>query len=745
MKSVLRLIYKKIQVQLPQLSGLLLLIAIGTAFFVTLFSIALRYEEAAEQFFISQAYADVVFYGTFCEESVRILSELDGIVSAKGRVVRDFREGERVIRVITLTEGINSPYIYTGRKPSDEMEALILRRNAYATGVSVGDRIFLGDREVIITGLAASPEYIYLVKNERITMAQPDIFGVAFVTSGFFQYEYNEIVALTGCGFCINKASDTVNAFRTITRETQINYIFFREELAILRTFAYIFPFVFALLIAVVIYVMLSRMIQKDKKQIGILKALGIPDNKIIFIYLSQFCFTALIGALIGCTASFFIGDVIIGIFTAIFEVPGLYFTIYLNLWIIAIITSVLLCALSGLIALASVLSLLPAHAMRPRQPRGGRSIFLEEIGFLWNKMSFNSRYAFKNSLRNKGRFLTVVLGMCGTGMLLTFSLGFYNSVINLQDKYFNGFANYDVIISLDFFPLSFNHPVQRRIDNSQKALILPVGVQGNNYTLTITDNDFDMFNLPETAKQSGIIIPALFAERWGVQAGDVLKIREDGNFLEIDDFYVIVSAVIPQYLGLMMFTGFDYINRASDDIPQAYNTIFGRTGDMESLILYLISNDIDFTTIYDDKTTFNSVMEVMSVLIWLMIGFSVVLGFTVLYSVGMINLSAREYEYMFIGVMGYPHKKILTAYIKEITFQLILAIPASFYLGYLLLDNIRGAFSNNNFVIPAVILPQSYIVSALSVIGVTAVTVFITSRHIERLDIVEGLKARDD
>jgi len=264
----------------------------------------------------------------------------------------------------------------------------------------------------------------------------------------------------------------------------------------------------------------------------------------------------------------------------------------------------------------------------------------------------------------------------------------------------------------------------------------MPVNVLGEKYTLVIAENEFDMFNVSNSALHNGIIIPEFFADRWGVRAGDLIV---------MDDYYTKVSAVIPQYLGLMLFTSFDYINRAIDDMPEVYNTIFGRNQDLEALASYLKYNDIDFTTIYDDKTSFDSVMGMMSVLIWVLIAFSIILGFTVLYSVGMINLSAREYEYMFMGVMGYPLNGILMAHIKETFGQLIIAIPLGFLLGYLLLESVKGAFSSNNFVISAVIFPQSYFISALLVIGVIAILALLTSRHIERLDVVEGLKSQDD
>ncbi|MCL2809529.1 MAG: ABC transporter permease, partial [Treponema sp.] len=378
-----RLVQRKIKRHIPQLLGLVLLLIVGVCFFITLFTIVLRFEETAEQYFIDNSYADITFYGTFNEEDVKELSNLDGVLSAQGRTVRDFREGGRyaifstvrnecIYRAITLTD-INIPYIYEGRMPTNETECILLRRNARALGFSIGDKLRLGGKLLTITGLAASPEYIYMVQNERTMMAQPDRFAVVFVTNDFFEDEnsevlqdewqqsFNEIVVLTDRSISVSEASQVIGAFRTELQKDQINHYLYRNDLDEIRSFAYIFPLVFAVLIAVVIYVMLSRTIQKDRKQIGTMKALGLSDKKIIGIYLWQFCIAAFVGALLGCAAAVIVTDSIIGIFSSMFEVPTLKFVFYPNLWFFALFVSVLLCVVSGLISLFPILPLLPA------------------------------------------------------------------------------------------------------------------------------------------------------------------------------------------------------------------------------------------------------------------------------------------------------------------------------------------------------------------------------------------------
>jgi hypothetical protein len=111
----------------------------------------------------------------------------------------------------------------------------------------------------------------------------------------------------------------------------------------------------------------------------------------------------------------------------------------------------------------------MPAQMMRLRMPSGSRRTLLERAGFLWKRLSFNTRYAFKSALRNKGRFIAVLLGMCGSCALLTFALGIFNSSEYTQKAYFDDFANYDALIEISPLPLEMKHPVQDHLDEVNK------------------------------------------------------------------------------------------------------------------------------------------------------------------------------------------------------------------------------------------------------------------------------------
>lgn len=149
----IRLILRKTHTNIPQLTSLVLLLMVGVCFFITLFTIARRYEGRAEEYFIDNAYADVTFYGVFTDNDIEKVAARQGVLSAQGRRVQDFREGGTIFRVISLTDAINTPFLYDGRLPKTDEECVLLRRSAKAMGLSIGDIVRLGERVATITGL----------------------------------------------------------------------------------------------------------------------------------------------------------------------------------------------------------------------------------------------------------------------------------------------------------------------------------------------------------------------------------------------------------------------------------------------------------------------------------------------------------------------------------------------------------------------------------------------------------------
>lgn len=736
-KSIFRLIFRKMRHNLPQLIGMTLLVIVGAAFFVTLYTIYLSYDRQANHLFETQGYADVTYYGSFDSNDLAVVAQKKGIRQARGRNVRDIRDGDITLRAVGLTDDINTPYLYEGVLPEDSTQCALLSKHARARGIGLGDILRLEGRRLKVCGLVASPEYVYMVQNERAMMAQPERFGVVFVNESFFEEGYGEIVALGDIGKDV--AEDlgvTIGAVKTVMQSDQLNKVLFGEDLKQIRTFAYVFPLIFALLIIMIVYVMIKRTISMEGRQIGVYKALGVTDARLLLIYITQSAFMAIVGGILGCVVASLLCDTIIGFFSSMFEVPGLAFTFYPTLWGSVILVCILICSFSAIISVRGVFMPMPAELMRSRMPSGGKQILMERATFLWRRISFNTRYALKSTLRNKGRFVAVLLGMCGSCALLTFALGFFNSAEYTQNSYFDDFVHYDALIELSPMPLEMEHPVEQHLDESSRALVLPAVIREKEYPLFVVQDSFDMLQIDIRRTKDGLIITEYLAQQWKVAEGDSLM---------IGDTEVRVSGVFKQSFGLSLYTSYDYASEVLPDFKPFYNVIFARDTDVGELKTLSREQGFEYATQEDDKRSFASVMESLNTLIWFMLACAVILGLTVLYTVGLMNLSAREYEYMFMGVMGYPIKSIMSAHIKETVMQLVLALPAGFVLGYGILNVVKTAFSGDSFVLSAAIYPESYVYAGIIVIVMAGLIALVSRFRIVRLDIVEGLKVRSE
>lgn len=733
-RMTFRLMFRKMRRQLPHLTGICLLVLVGAAFFVTLYTVYLSYDQHANQLFESQGYADVTYYGIFHEDDVAKIKSQPGIRQAQGRAVRDFQEGDMTLRVVSLTDGINMPYLYEGKIPAVPNECAVIRRHAEARDIGLGDAITVDGRRLKVTAIVTSPEYVYMVQNERALMADPARFGVIFVTGEFFQTDiYTQIVALGDINReTAEKIGEGIGAASTVMEDDQLNKVLFREDLKQVRTFAYIFPLIFVLLIIMIIYVMIKRTITLERRQIGVCKALGLTGGSLVSLYIVQTALITLLGAVLGCVVAALLCDTIIAFFSAMFEVPGLAYVFYPSLNGCVILVFMALSVLAVLVSVRSILKPMPAEMMRMRMPSGSKKIMIERIKILWNRLSFNTRYALKSALRNKGRFFAVLLGMCGSCALITFALGIFNSAEYTQKVYFDGFTNYDVLIEIGPMPFEMKHPVEEHLGEVNRALSLPVKIDGEIYKLYVVDKNFDMQRIDTRGIEDGIVIPEHFAHKWDTEVGGSLR---------IGDTQVKVTGIFGQNFGLSLYTSYDYVKEVMPGFIPAYNIIFARGADLDKLKDLSREQGFDYSTLADDKTSFASVMESLYTLIWFMLACAVILGLTVLYSVGLMNLSSREYEYMFMSAMGYSTESIMYANTKETLMQLVIALPAGFALANVIINAVRPAFSSSSFVLSAAIYPESYAYAGITVFIMSAVNVIASGLHISKLDIVEGLK----
>lgn len=758
--------------QLGAFISTLLIIAVAVGFFVVMKSVSVSYQNKAEEYFQTNALAEYSFFGEgFGKSDVLKIENVAGVKNVLGRNVVDIKNDDKSFRIISTPQNpqINIPYIYEGEMPNSSTQCLIAKKYADANDLHLGDNLDIKiaghEHRLKITGISASPEYAYLSKNVTVPLADPVEFGIVIVDDDFFQSirnpYYNEILISFDSGANQTKTVENVKNVvpgSKIVSETkqsdQLSFSFYKSDLKQINLFAYIFPIIFFFIAGVIILVIQKRNVIHDRRQIGVMKAMGLFDYEIIWIYLKSAALLSILGLFVGIVLSIFIGPVIVNMFGSMFEMPNyIYQNDYIS-WIIPSAIALAISIVASYWAVKSVTKIVPAEAMHAAKPITGRDIWLQKLWF-WKHLSFNSRYSIKSATRNRGRFWSVVIGMVATVALLLFSFGFNDSLQSTITSYFNNTAKYDLSVYLGEVPFDTNQSFlkDKSVAEYQKANLIKTtiinGSKSKDVTLEISNDIFSMHNINNLEGNrpditNGIALPRYVAKILDVKKGDIIKISSSDKRIDTD---VTVSDITDQTANFYALANYDFAKENFNLNSNNYNTIFIKSNNPKGLRDKITANNNSMliTLISEDLTSLINMTMIFNIFIYLLIFFAMVLGVSVLYAIMTINLASREYEFVLLKVMGYSPLRIITAYIKELLMQIIIALPLGIVLGHLILINLNDAFSTDSFEMIGRIYPTSYLFSFLLLIFVVMIVVILAYRKINKLDLVAGLKEREE
>ena len=167
--------------------------------------------------------------------------------------------------------------------------------------------------------------------------------------------------------------------------------------------------------IAVTLLVVLSsmmRLMEEERAQIACLKTLGYSS----FSAVMRYVLFALVALVAGSGGGFFVGDGVSWLMCYVFGYsyhmppisvvvnPGYYF---LSIGAILAVTVTAVFAL-GMRMTGDT----PANLLRPKPPKKGKRVLLENIPFIWNRLAFRYKSSLRNVLRYKMRFFMMLVSV---------------------------------------------------------------------------------------------------------------------------------------------------------------------------------------------------------------------------------------------------------------------------------------------------------------------------------------------
>lgn len=629
-------------------------------------------------------------------------------------------------------------------------------------------------RGLRIIGCGQSPEFIYAMRSGSDIYPDPEKFGIAYIPFESMQTLFLNNNTVDSIVFTLQPGTSYSAVEQELEpklkqyglenlypRKDQTSHLLLTGELKGLQAMSKSIPVLFLSVAAAILYIMLRRMVEQQRGQVGILKAFGYSNREILWHYMTYALAAGLTGGIIGGLGGIALSFPFMSLYQMFFNMPGLQSRFSPIYFVASIVLSLVFAAFAGYQGCKKVLALEPAEAMRPPAPPLATKTFLERATFFWNMLTVQGRMAVRNIFRNPGRTFFVFFGI-----MFAFSLGGMTWAFKdmtdqtLFDQY-EKIEKYSARVSLaapveaqaasqelSRFPgvkraePMAEIPVTLRNQWHEKIVIL-LGIPKNSTLYNIMDKNYTTVDPPE----DGILISERLAELLDAKPGYTLYLESPIMRNPEEEKSVKVAGVIPQYLGLNAYMELEAAQALIDNGKIATVVMMNMDEEQIPKLQEAYNSSPAVSGIINRNEIFNKTKEMMASFsgsIFVLALFAILIGFAVVYNSSIITLSERSRELASMMVLGMTPGEVLSVITFEQWFIGAFAMFAGIPVTKLMLVGMAGAINNDLYTMPTTL-------SALAVFAaffISAASIWIAqrlaARKIRNLSLVEVLKSRE-
>lgn len=671
---------------------------------------------------------------------------------------------------------LDDVYISRGRMMdfSRPGEVLLLDSFAKAHGVAPGDKIsatvYGVKRSFTVAGLAMSPEYVYslapgeFVPNDArfaVIWMSREAAEAAFDLDGAF----NEALVTLERGAREQEVLDALDrilapygATGAFGRADQLSNRFLTEELKQLEVMGRVLPPIFLAVAAFLLNIVVTRMIDTERSQIGLMKAFGYRNSEVGAHY-AKFAITlSLIGAVAGCLVGMWLGRLMATIYQSYYKFPFLIFSANSSTFAIAFAVSIIAAAVGVVFAVNRAVRLTPASAMLPARP-ADYSAVQNLTRRLEKPLDQPTRIILRRLMRRPVRALLTTFGM-GSAMALCVMMSFNRGAIDYMiDINFNVIDRSDLVV---FFvePLSKKSVYNLlRVDgvtaaepNRAVPVMMRNGLKSRLGSITGLPDDALLNRAVDAAfntiavRKDGLVVSRSLAELLGLHPGDnlVIEVREGKRPTVTIPVVEIASTLIgtPAYMEITALNRLlgDGLRVSSASMlvdPAKRGDVFARIKDMPKVA--------GIADAYEAQRAFRKMIdEGMGVFRTIFSVFAMLITVGVVYNSARIAFAEAAHELASLRVLGFTKGETAYILLGELVVLTLLALPVGAGLGYALWIYMAHAFSNELYQIPVVMVPRGFGDAAIVVLSAAIGSGALVFRDVAKLDMVSALKVRE-
>lgn len=596
-----------------------------------------------------------------------------------------------------------------------------------------------------VKGLIKSSEYLICLKDSFQLLPNYKEYAYCYlshkmITKYLGQAFYNTVYAsskLSTSDFEAKALNALGASITVLSYQDETGYSGSNGEIEEGKTMALLIPTAFILIAVLTMVTTMARISTNERIQMGVLKSLGFKRKKIARHYSLYGLIIGIIGTLIGCVLAYGIAYYIInpkGPMSTYLDFPSWH--LYMPWYGVLIV--ILLPITLGIISYLIVNSELKGTAcetLKPKREKAVKASYIEKTKF-FSKASFQTKWNIRDMLRHKARTIMSIIGVLFSTVLIFACMGMRDTVIDFKNTLYNENYNFENKLTLNSqisntkaldlaskYEADYEANVAIKLNN--KTVVLSI-INNSRNLLGIVDEKENRLEL----KDGGVYVCRRIKD-------DGYKINKEIDFNLYGSKEIISSKVIG--VCLSMTEGIYMTENTANELGISYKiqTLYTNLNAMVD------SNVSSITTKTELLSAFNTMMEMMDSMIWILILASAILAVVVLYNLASLGYIEKIREMSTLKVIGFTNKKIakilVVGTIWITVMGLIIGLPLGAYLLDILLRALAGEYEMN-----MAFGYLSYIVGIVVPFLVSLVTIYLISKKTKKLDMVSALKERE-
>ena len=545
-----------------------------------------------------------------------------------------------------------------------------------------------------------------------------------------------------------NDIEDNIKSALAIVKiEDTSSYVMYQGEIDEGASYVGIFSGLFLFIAMLSVITTMTRVVKKQKLQIGTLKALGFKNSKISSHYIGYGFWISLFGAICGIILGrFFIGNVFIGLEMSFFEIPNGKAVINNMSYVVAACVVVVVSLITYLTC-RKELKKIPAESLRNELPKVKNGSLNLTTKQLFRKMNFSSKWNLRDIIRNKFRTITGVVGIVGCCTLIVCAFGMLNSMNHFIKLQFEDLYDFDYKLTLneniseknlkeltDKYGNSTSQTLGIEIkDSNGNRVANNIFVDDSNNLVRFQNSKDKFININDN---TGIYVTSKLAENNNYKLGDIVTwhIYGDSTYYESK----IVGFNKDQQNQNITVTR-SYLE--SLNVKYTPDSLYTKS-DLKGV------KEIDGVSLIQDKNTLKESMEsmlsMMKEMIILIIFFAILLGAIIIYNMGILSYSEKEYQFATLKVLGFKDKKIKKIFIQQNLWITALSVIIGLPSGYYLTSWLFKACLDDNFDFGVYINITTYIIATVGTFLVSYLVSKFLARKVNKIDMVSSLKGNE-